>query len=255
MLEFPKITDKQLDVLHFLYKFYFLNTNQFQILFKHKKPQTVQKWLKDLKDKGYVSIHDFNENEFIANTKPSVYHLTKLARLKLKDNKDYDANVLNRVYRIKSVSNEFVYNCVFLADMYIGLLSQMKSGQKLHFLTKSDLGGFNCLPSPLPDAYIAVKSSQKTSRFFLILLNPRVPWRILDKRITAYIDYSDGNHWADYSSDPLPPFLIVCPNEGTKKHLFRLIDDQAPGTPFYLASKDAIQETGFKKNVWQKVES
>ena len=86
MLKTNKITKKQKDILYYLYKFYFLNTNQLQKLCHHKKPQTVQKWLKDLKDKKYINIHKIKENKFIIKTEPSIYYLTKLARQKLKNN-------------------------------------------------------------------------------------------------------------------------------------------------------------------------
>lgn len=253
MLKLPKITDKQLNLLYYLYKFYFLNTNQFQKLFHHKRPQTVQKWLKDLKDKNYIARHDFKENKFIANVEPAVYYLTKLARFKLKSNEKCDMDVLNRVYQTKSLSNVFVTNCIFLADIYINLVSQMKGREKLHFSTKANLKGFDYFPSPMPDAYIAIKTPKKTRRSFLILLNPKIPWRILDRRMITYVEYTYDNHWADYSADPLPSFLIVCPNEGTKKHLYKVISNETPATSFYLITKATIQESGFKGDVWQKV--
>jgi hypothetical protein len=254
MLKLPKITNKQTVLLYYLYKFYFLNTNQFQKLFHHKKPQTVQKWLKDLKDKKYITIHDFKENKFIANTKPIVYYLTKLAKQKLKENEKCDQNILKRVYQTKTLSNGFVTNCIFLADIYINLTSQMENGEKLHFSTKANLKGFDFFPSPLPDAYIAIKNPQKTRRSFLILINPKIPWRVLDQIIINYVAYTYDNRWIDYSPDPLPSFLIICPNKGTKKHLYKIISNEIPNTSFYLTTKDTIQESGFKGNVWQKVE-
>lgn len=80
MQQLLHITKKQFKLLLYLYQFNFLNTNQFQKLFNHKKPQRIQKWLKDLKDKEYIASYDFKENKFITNTKPTVYYLTKLAR-------------------------------------------------------------------------------------------------------------------------------------------------------------------------------
>lgn len=254
MLKLPKITNKQIILLYYLYKFYFLNTNQFQKLFHHKKPQTVQKWLKDLKDKKYITIHDFKENKFIANTKPTVYYLTKLARQKFKGNEKYDQNILNRVYQTKTLSNGFVINCIFLADIYINLASQMESGEKLHFSTKVNLKGFDYFPLPLPDAYIAIKTPQRTRRSFLFLINPKTPWGVLDRRIINYVAYTYDNRWKDYNSDPLPSFLIICPNEGTKKHLYKIIGNETPNTSFYLTTKDTIQEFGFIGDVWKKVE-
>ncbi len=254
MLKLPKITNKQITLLYYLYKFYFLNTNQFQKLFHHKKPQTAQKWLKDLKDKKYIASFDFKENKFIANTKPAVYYLTKLARRKLKGNEKCDQNILNRVYQTKTLSNGFVINCVFLADIYINLASQMESGEKLHFSTKTNLKGFDYFPSPLPDAYIAIKTPKKTRRSFLILVNPKIPWRALNQKMINYVAYSYDNHWGDYSSDPLPSFLVICPNKGTQKHLDKVISDETPNTSFYLTTKDTIQEFGFIGDVWKKVE-
>lgn len=254
MQPLPKITTKQLTILLHLYKFYFLHTNQFQKLFHHKKPQTVQKWLKDLKDKKYIAIHDFRETKFIANTEPFVYYLTKLARAKLKGNKMCDMNVLNRVYQTNFLSSGFVTNCILLADIYLNLVSQLEGTEKLHFSTKANLTGFDYFPVPLPDAYIAIKTLKKTRRSFLTLLNAKIPWRILDRRIQTYVEYTHNNQWADYSSDPLPSFLIICPNEGTKKHLYNVIARESPDTSFYLTTTDTIQNSGFKGDVWQKVE-
>jgi len=254
MQQLPNTTNKQLDILLHLYKFYFLHTNQFQTLFKHKKPQTVQTWLKDLKDKGYIAIHDFKENKFIAKTEPSVYYLTKLARQKLKDNDKCDRDILNRVYQTISLSSEFVRSRIFLADIYLNLVSQMKDTEKLHFSTKANLQGFDYFPNPLPDAFIAIKTSKKTKRSFLFLLNAKIPWKILDRRMNRYVEYTHDNQWGEYTKDPLPTFLIICPNETTKKHIYKTISDESPDTPFYLTTKETIQKSGFEGDVWEKVE-
>jgi len=251
----PKITTKQTDLLNYLYKFYFLNTNQLQKLLNHKKPQRIQQWLKDLKDKNYIDKYDFKGNKFKERSEPATYYLTKLARLKLKDNNKYDLVILDRTYRTKSLTPGFVTNCLFLADIYLNLLSQMKKGEKLHFSTVANLQGFDYLPKPLLDAYIAIKTSKKTSRSFLILLRAKISWKILDQRMINYVQYSYANRWTDYSSDPLPTFLIICPNETTKRHLYKTIENESPNTPFYLATKEIIQKSGFKGDMWQRVEA
>ena len=63
-----------------------------------------------------------------------------------------------------------------------------------------------------------------------------------------YVQYSYANRWTDYSSDPLPTFLIICPNETTKRHLYKTIEYESPSTPFYLTTKETIQESGFKED-------
>ena len=105
----PKITKKQTDLLNYLYKFYFLNTNQFQKLLNHKNPQKIQKWLKDLKDKNYIATYDFKGNKFKERSEPFVYYLTTLARLKLKGNDKCDMGVLNRIYQTKQSRSDTLY--------------------------------------------------------------------------------------------------------------------------------------------------
>ena len=84
-MELPKLTDKQLDTLLHIYKFYFLHTNQLQKLFNHKEPQTVQEWLKYLKDNQYIRSYVVSSSKLVANTQPTTYSLTKLARRKLEN--------------------------------------------------------------------------------------------------------------------------------------------------------------------------
>ena len=95
---------------------------------------------------------------------------------------------------------------------------------------------------------------KKTKRYFLFLIDERTPWYILDKRIEGYLEYSIDSHWSDYSHDPLPSFLIICPSQRTKKHLYRLISNEMPDTSFYLATKVDIERSGFKGDIWEKVE-
>jgi len=251
----PKITIKQTNILNYLYKFYFLSTNQLQKLLNHKKPQRIQKWLKDLKDKNYIDTYDFKVDKFKERSEPNVYYLTKLARLKLMGNEKYDLGILNRAYRVRSLTPGFIINCLFLADIYLNLLSQMKKGEKLHFSTVANLQSFDFLPDPLPDAYIAVKTVKRTRRSFLILLRAKISWKILDQRMINYVQYSYTNRWADYSSDPLPTFLIICPNETTKRHLYKTVENESPSTPFYLTTKETIQKSGFKGDIWEKVDA
>jgi hypothetical protein len=255
MLKTNKITKKQKEILYYLYKFYFLNTNQLQKLCHHKKPQTVQKWLKDLKDKNYINAYDFKENKFVAKTQPTVYYLDKLARQKLKNDEKCELSVLKRVYQIKSLSKEFIKNCILIADIYIDLESQMKDKEKLYFLTTANLKDFDYFPTPKPNAYIAIKKPKKTTRFFLFIINHKIPWRVLDQIMSNYADYSYNNNWANYSSNPLPSFLIICPNKTTEKHIYKVLNDEALNASFYLSTKDIVQESGLRGDIWEKVET
>lgn len=251
-MQLPEIKNKQLDILLYLYKFYFVNTNQLQKLFNHKEPQTVQEWLKDIRLKGYVQYYNFDRNKFISNTKPAVYYLTKLARKKLKSNPRCEISVLNRVYQ-RRPSETFVNKHIFLTDIYLNLLSQMEKDEKLHFSTQADLRGFDYFPSPMPDAFIAIKSTKKTKRYFLFCFDERIPWFRLEKRIKKYLEYVDDNSWNSYTKDPLPSFLFICPKEYVKKKIYKLISEEITKGKFFVATKEEIQQSGFQ-GVWEKVE-
>lgn len=250
----PNITPKQLNLLLYLYKFTFLHTNQFQHLCNHKQPQRVQQWLKNLKDKGYLEIHEFERNTFISNMKPAIYSLTKLARKKLKNHPKCELEVLDRVYQSKSLSKTFIAKCVFLADVYIDLLSHLEEHETLHFSTRANLRGFAYFPNPLPDAYVAIKNPTTTKRYFLFLLDVRAPWYIMDRRIRSLMDYTEDNAWDEYGDDPLPTFLIVCPNQTTLKHVNYIICKNLPDTDFYLTTRDTLRKSGFKGEGWEHVE-
>ncbi len=251
-MELPKTTDKQLTTLLYLYKFYFLHTNQIQKLFRHKNPRTVQEWLKYLKDNNYIQTYDFNQNKLVTNALPAVYYLTKLARRKLKTHDKCELSVLNRVYQIKPTAL-FVYKNIFLADIYLTLLSQMEGEEKLHFSTQANLKGFDYFPQPLPDAYIAIKTPKKTKRYFMFVIDEKIPWYRLEMRVRKYLEYVDDNDWSDYTKDLLPTFLFICPKEYQKKRIYDIISDEISDGIFYVVLKEEIQQSGFKGGNWERV--
>ena len=252
-MELPKTTSKELDLLLYLYKFYYLNTNQLQKLFKHKNPQGIQVWLQDLVKNGYIRYRDFDRKKFINNTKPAIYTLTRLARKKLRDNPKCEPSILNRVYQEKSNSLTFVYRQVLLADIFLHMQAQLGKDEKLHFSTKANLVGFDYFPKPTPEAYIAIKSPKKTKRYFLYLLEEKIPMKKFEAKIHKLTDYADNNEWAEYSKDRLPSFLIICPHETRKRQVNNLIKEAFTSGRFYLATKTSIQLSGFKGD-WKRVE-
>lgn len=251
-MELPTTSNKQLDLLLFLYKFYYLNTNQIQKLLNHKNPQGIQAWLHDLVKKGYIRYRDFDRKKFINNTKPAIYTLTKLARKKLKTNPKCELQTLHRVYQEEGNSLAFVYRQVFLADIFLNMQLQLEKGEKLHFSTKANLVGFEYFPNPIPDAYIAIKSSKKTKRYFLYLLEEKIPMRTLEAKIHKLTNYADNNEWAEYSQDKLPSFLLICPHETRKRQVNNLIKESFSSGSFFLSTKTSIHQSGFKAD-WQHV--
>lgn len=253
MTQITKISKKQNEILTLIYNFYFLNTIQIQKLLHHKNRQGISKWLKDLKDKKYLNTYEMNENKFVARTEAHIYYLTKVSRQKLKDDENFEIEVLNRVYRSRFLSKSFVKNCLLVADVYINLLSQINKNEQLFFFTRNKLNGFDYFPSPIPDAYISIKKNKKSQRSFLIIINPKMTWRMIDQKIINYVNYTYDNDWNKYSLDTLPSFRLVCVDKKSLNHLSKIISDQVPAFPFYLTTAEKLKTLGFRSDIWKKI--
>lgn len=256
-MNLPAITQKQKEILLHLYKFRFLTTNQIQLLLHHKNPTRIQPWLKNLTEKEYVRRY-YSRTTFGDNTKPAIYFLASRARHILKEEKDCSSHELNRVYKEKQKSKKFIDHNLFIADIYLYFLSRKEAHEELHFFPRANLGDFEHFPNPLPDAYIAVKTPEKTKRYFLDLFDAYTPPFVLRNRVKAYFSYAENTTWQENTNNSLlPTILFVCPSETTKKHIFMyskaLLTKTFEEITFFLTTKDNIQNGMTQKNIWEKV--
>lgn len=133
----PKITTKQKEILLLLYKFRFLTTNHFVKLFNHKDPHRIKEWLSDLIEKDCIR-RNYDRKSFGDNTKPAVYYLAPKARLVLKKEKELDFSELEYIYKEKKRTKKFIDHSLFLADVYLFLLSQKSAKEEIKFFTKEN---------------------------------------------------------------------------------------------------------------------
>lgn len=252
------ITLKQKEILLYLYKFRFLNTHQIQELLNHKNPNRTLSWIKDLISKKCINRH-YDRKSFEDNTKPAIYYLAPKARQILKFEKNLDFEQLEYIYSEHRREKKFICHCLFVADVYLFLLSQKEDQEELKFFTKVDLTNYEYFPNPIPDAFIAVKGKNSTRRYFLDLFDEYIPPFVLRQRIRKYLEYAESSDWdenTDYA--PLPSILLICPTESLKKHinlyakalLEKTYEDKIS---LFLTTKTRIQY-GDKNNIWQKVE-
>src|SRR5260221_3449581 len=213
----PTYTKKQKQIIDYLYQFRFLNTKHFQKLFNHKDPHRIKAWLKDLVDKQYLES-DYKKNVF--PQKPGVYSLTKIARKLLKQDKDSSLSVLDLVYRRKGLSEQFINHHLTIADIYLFFLSQKEKNSKLQFFTKYDLVEYEYLKPLALDAYIATKTKEETTRYFLHLFDPYTPPFVYRKKVKKYLKYYDEDSWKENTKGPtFPGVLFICHSEAAKKHV------------------------------------
>ena len=180
-MKLPKITKKQKYILYLLYKFRFIHTNQFYKLLKHKDPTRTQKWLKDLKDKGYIQIPE-EKKTYKDWSSPYIYHITTTARHELKKNQDCDLQVLTRVYKEKKRSEAFIRKCLATVNLYLFFLSKKRVTDELLFFTESELYVYDFFPETRPTSYIAIKTDNITQRYFLEWFDYYIPAGVLRDR-------------------------------------------------------------------------
>ncbi len=256
-MKLSNITPKQNEILLYLYKFRFLHTKQLQTLFNHKDPQRIKAWLRNLKENGYVTM-DYSRKTFGENTKPAVYSLATKARHILKENDKCDLTVLNKIYKEKKRTKKFINRCLAVADIYLFFLSQQKENEELYFFTESNLARYDYFPNPLPTAYIAVKTTHQTRRYFLDLFEEYTPPFVVRNRVKTYLNYASSGSWeANANNEPLPSVLFICPTVPLKKHiayyaksLFAKNFEEKIG--LFLTTKDTIKYKA-ENIIWEKV--
>lgn len=243
------------EILYLLYRFRFLTRLQIQILLKHKNHKRILLWLNELTKKKYIR-KQYNEH---TPSVPAVYSLGIASRKYLKDSsefKDISPHLLDRIWREDKVSKEFQKCCLFIADIYISLLSLTeKTKAILHFSAKTDLYGIKHLIYPIPDAYIAIEEKKGVvKRYFLDILDK--PEKIY-QRVGQYLNYHEDEIWQANTKKEFPGIILICQNERYFNQLYRHIQkklEEEQGIHFYLSTWERIQTQGINKTTLQKIE-
>lgn len=253
-MKLQTITKNQKLILLFLYKFRFLTVAQLRKYFNHKDPHRIKAWLKDLKDKKYISV--VSDSKDI--TKPFIYCLATGSRHIFKE-ENYSEDFLNRIYKEKSLSREFKNHCLFILDIYLFFRSQQEKNFTLNFCTRQDLTGFDYLPKEI-DGFIEVGGQEEVSRYFLELFDEyrKTPGETR-YAVRKYITYSEEGNWqANANNAPFPSILFVLPDERRKKHIQHYGKAKLGKTfediSLFVTTKNNIQFAKSNINVWQKVE-
>ena len=253
----PKITSNQQQIIKEIYKFRFINTYQFQKLFKHKDPSTTQEWLKELIDLKYINT-DYKRNDIEHNREPAKYFLAPLGRKFLKNMDGYDIAVLEKVYKEKERKSIFKNHCEEIFDFFLFLRSRKTPGEELKFFTQSNLTKFEYFPQTELDAYVVYQEGNKIRRFFLHIFKDSDPKWLPRQRIQEYIKYFNENTWQENTNNSqFPAILFVLHTDSLKFHIFKygqavLQKAITSDIQLFLETKNAIK-TKDPKKLWQKV--
>ena len=248
------LIDKQLTILKLLYRFRFLTSTHIQHLRSDKTPRLTNYHLKLLTSQNYINKH--YTRSLGSGNLPAIYFLASGSIKVLQNIEGIEPKTLQRIYREKIRSQQFITHALFISQYYQYLVTESaKSKHILHFFTKTDLLAHKYIIHPLPDAYFArVDDKQETKRYFVEVIDEGAPRFTLRKRIEQYTDYIDNGTFEEATSHPFPTILLICPTLGIqiyfKKYLAKICEDSSlDQTAIYVTTQE-----GAFSGEWEKIE-
>ena len=232
VLQIPKITQKQKEILDLLYTHRFLNRIQIQTMLKHKDKKTINLWLKNLRDKDYI-IWIYNKDHFADKTKPAIYYLGINGIRHLQNIYSHPIEELRKRYREHQRSQTFINRCSLVADCCVNLEdareednypepdiyyfyeteADYSGDSNYQFLSDSELIHPQLCFSK--DLHEGTSEPRVVESYLLEIFDVTLPRYRLRNRLKKYIEYLDGEmgEWeTETYGDPLPTVLLVCAN-------------------------------------------
>lgn len=270
------ITQKQQEILKLIYKYRFLNRIQIQAFLNHKYHKRINDWLKDLTQKEYVKR--IYSNKFGENTKPAIYYLGLNGAAFIRTEYYLMSEQVQKLYRSKDRSEEYISQCVLIADIALNLQShsiqvmenkEKKTEVTYEALTATDLADpdqpFGFLTELKPDLLVRKQSKKKTakrvttSHFIFKVFSPTLPRYSIRKRLKEFIDFYLEGEWEDNQDGPFPAIMLICPTLSTLIYAKRLTrrlleeEDNPEGFAFRFTTVEELKKRGATGEIWEEI--
>jgi Replication-relaxation len=282
MTTLPKITNKQQEILQFLYRYRFLNRIQIQQFLRHKDKVRSSVWLKDLNEKQYIN-RIYDPNDFINKTKPAIYYLALNGIRYLRENGEYPPEELRKRYAESSRKQTFIDRCLLLADCCIDMQARTddkSSGRSYAYVTEADYlnpeSKWNFLAeSEYIHPHLYYLKRQETENGLIVthnlleVIEPTLPRYSLRKKIKNYVSFLNSDEWdgitRELAAEELPVILIVCPTKAeliytkrsAKKELADIYGDGEEDIPedIYIrfTTVEIIRFHGVTGKIWEDI--
>lgn len=274
-MKLPKITNKQQEILKLLYTYRFLTSIQIQTLMNHKDRKTINLWLKDLREKEYVTwIYSTN---FLEKTKPAIYYIGTNGVRFLKSTENYPLEEVRKRYRESSRSQTFIDHSILIADCCITLEqkrtddityfyeteAEYRDNSYYHFILESEL----ICPDLCFDKSQYDESCHEDivlNSYLLEIFDATLPRYRLKHRLKCYIEYLESGDWQDETEEDKPPIvLLACPSltdlvyakRRTKRLLENIQDEDADADQrlhIRFATIEKLREHGVTGKIWEE---
>jgi hypothetical protein len=260
-MKLPKITTKQQAILQLLYRYRFLNRIQIQTLMHHKDYKTINVWLKDLREKEFVTW--IYSTDFMEKSKPAVYYLGINGIRFLKTTDEYPLGELRKRYREDERSESFIVRSKLIADSCIVLEAKSSEktryawhtqadyadpGSDYHFLAEAD--GIQ------PQLHYTEQQKGNIMHYLLEVIDPALPQHRLRKRLKNYVNYMADEDWEGDADEPLivrlvlpTTYLLIYAKRAIRKMLEDVWDED--NVDIWLTTMDKLKKHGLLSNVWE----
>jgi len=207
----------------------------------------------------------YDKNTFGQNTKLAVYYTGINGIRFLKTQDEYSPELIRKLYRDKNRSENFINQCLLLADACLTLRDQSKDGISYQFVIESDYinpdSQFNFLTELHPNLVFTKQKQKSTKRYLVETLEPTLPRYSIRKRMRIYLDFFYSNEWENnMDNKPFPVILVICSTKAiliaTKRYTKKLLEDNQEPEDLHIrfATIDEVKEQGITGEIWEEAE-
>jgi hypothetical protein len=263
MTNLPPITKQQQAILRLIYRYRYLNRLQVQAFLAHSDKRRSSRWLKDLKEKDYLSwIYD--DTNHTNKNRPAVYFMGLSGIRWLRENEDYPAEELRKRYKDSSRRPDFIARSLVIAVCCLNVASKATSRTQYTYVTAADYlspdSDYNFLEELRPHLFISKETPTTKSSYLLEIFDTTTPRYMVKKRLKHYLEYLSDGYWEDETGDDEPPVvLIACPggkelayaNRQTQKLLSEIYGEDIPEDIIVsFATTAQLTAEGVTSDIW-----
>jgi hypothetical protein len=248
-MQLPNITDKQKEIIVFLYRFRFLNRIQIQKLLNNKDHRNINTWLKDLTQKNYITrIYDRKNN-----TIPAKYYLSINGIKFLRTLPNIEKSFLKKLHQENRRSESFINKSILAADIYLKLKEiEIFQNNDFKFYTQADFPKEAVIRQLLPDFAYVYKIKNNLEHFVGEIFGENMNNNAIRARIKKCLEY--------FEDDDSPTNIIFVASDDKSlifiEHLIRkyTYNEGNLNANIYTTTRKQIEQNGMEISLFKKAE-
>ena len=254
------ITNKQKEILKYLYHFRFLNRIQIQALLNHKDYHLINYWLKDLTEKQYTQR--IYSNTYRENTIPAIYYIGVNGIKFIKEATGCPRKIIQRLSQEKDRSSHFIQTCQQIADLYLNTRNQGNDKISYKAIGNNAFSIPDSSYNSLSDSTINLvieKTEESMKKYYTLeFFDSSLPLHSVKKRIKNYLDLYFSNSWEENVSGIFPTILLATEElsemisvKKISRQLLKEYEDLEGFEMRFAVLKD-VCERGIMSDIWEK---